>query len=210
MSDELSSALRELAASGRGPAPTTGAEVRRRAVSRRRRRHTAVAGGTAVVAAALAFGLTTALGGSDSERRPAPPAASTPAAPAVTVDLGQRTLTLRGRDLPVSSGSADNPTKPGRMTVVAKYRTKRLTSESVGFGGGEYDLSLSWVIELRGPDDRTTYIFAMTYDEQAPGKKDVTHGSIGLRGSDAKWLHGQLSPGSVVTVEGKAPAAATD
>ncbi|MFE0102648.1 L,D-transpeptidase [Streptomyces sp. NPDC059009] len=207
MSDDLSAALRELADSGRAPAPTTGAEVRRRAVFRRRRRHAAVAGGTAVVAAALAFGLTTALGGAHSERRPTPPAASSaPASPAATVDLGRRTLTLGGRALPVSSGRADQPTKPGRMTVVAKHRTKRFTGETVGLGG-EYDVTLPWVLELRGPGGATTYIVALTYAEQAPGRQDVTHGVIGLRRSDAKWLYGRLSSGSVVTVEGAAPAA---
>ncbi|UUU37977.1 DUF4232 domain-containing protein [Streptomyces sp. NBC_00162] len=88
MADDLSSALRELADSAGRPAPTTGAEVRRRAASRRRRRHTAVAGGTAVVAAALVFGLTMALGGPESHRRPAPPVASptvpSPTAPSPT------------------------------------------------------------------------------------------------------------------------------
>ncbi|MFI6148666.1 DUF4232 domain-containing protein [Streptomyces sp. NPDC051109] len=83
MADDLSSALRELADSAGRPAPTTGAEVRRRAASRRRRRHTVLAGGTAVVAAALVFGLTMALGGQESHRRPAPAVAS-PTAPSPT------------------------------------------------------------------------------------------------------------------------------
>ncbi|MFJ8209059.1 DUF4232 domain-containing protein [Streptomyces sp. NPDC096033] len=76
MADDLSSALRDLADSAARPAPTTGAEIRRRAVSRRRRRHSALAGGTVAVVAGLAFGLTTALGGPESHRHPAPPPAA--------------------------------------------------------------------------------------------------------------------------------------
>ncbi|WP_051855191.1 L,D-transpeptidase [Streptomyces sp. NRRL B-1347] len=196
----LSASLRSLAASGAAPAPVAGAQVRRRAVARRRRRHTALAGGAAVAVAALAFGLTGALGGG-SDARPAPPAAPSTrsAAPAATVDLGARTLTLDGRRVPVSSGNASHPTATGRMTVVAKHRVKRLTSESVGLGD-EYDVRLPWVVELRGPDGRANFLVAMTYAEGAPGTRDATRGSIGLRSADARWVYGRLSPGAVVTV----------
>ncbi|MFI8927899.1 L,D-transpeptidase [Streptomyces sp. NPDC053474] len=198
---ELSAALRALAGSGAAPAPMAGAQVRRRATARRRRRHTALAGGAAVAAAALAFGLTHAVrDGSDA--RPAPPAAPatrSAAAPAATVDLGSRTLALGGRSVPVSSGAESHPTPTGRMTVVAKYRVKRLTSESVGLGQ-EYDVSLPWVVELRGPDGRTNFILALTYAEDAPGERDATQGSIGLRSADARWVYEHLEPGAVVTV----------
>ncbi|QDQ11831.1 L,D-transpeptidase [Streptomyces spectabilis] len=199
---ELSASLRSLAGSGAAPAPMAGAQVRRRAVTRRRRRHAALAGGAAVAVAALAFGLTSALdGGSDA--RPAPPAAPSTrsAAPAATVDLGTRTLTLDGRRVPVSSGSTSHPTRTGRMTVVAKHRVKRLTSESVGLGD-EYDVKLPWVVELRGPDGRANFILAMTYAEGAPGVRDSTRGAIGLRSADARWVYGRLSPGAVVAVRG--------
>ncbi|KUF17131.1 L,D-transpeptidase [Streptomyces silvensis] len=208
--EHLSTALRDLAESGRAPAPGTGAQVRRRAQARRRRRRTVVAGGAAVAAGALVFGLAAGLGGDDGSgptpvAAPSSPAA-TAAAPAVAVDLAERTLTVRGRTLPVSSGTARHPTKPGRMTVVAKHRTKRLSGASVGFGG-EYDLTLPWVVELRDSGGRTNYLVAMTYDDSAPGTRNTTRGWLGLRPDDAKWLYGQIGPGSVVTIEGTAPAA---
>ncbi|MER5304368.1 L,D-transpeptidase [Streptomyces lasiicapitis] len=207
--DALSAALRGLADSGRAPAPGPGAQVRRRAVTRGRRRRATIAGGAAIATAALVFGLVTGLG-DDSDPRPAQPAAPTESAstaPAVTVDLTRRTLTVRGRTLPLSSGTAAHPTKPGRMTVVAKHRTKRLTGGTAGLGD-EYDVSLPWVVELRDTTGRTNYAVALTYNEQAPGKADVTRGVLGLRTSDAKWLYTQVSSGSVVTIEGKAPGAA--
>ncbi|WP_172384434.1 L,D-transpeptidase [Streptomyces sp. MNP-20] len=198
---DLSAALRALAGSGAAPAPMAGAQVRRHAVARRRRRRAALAGGAAVAVAALALGLTSALG-DGSDARPAPPAAPatrSAAAPAATVDLGSRTLALGGRSVPVSSGKESHPTRTGRMTVVAKYRMKRLTSESVGLGQ-EYDVSLPWVVELRGPDGRSNFILAMTYAEDAPGVRDATRGSIGLRSADARWVYERLEPGAVVTV----------
>ncbi|MEU2558967.1 L,D-transpeptidase [Streptomyces longispororuber] len=206
---ELSAALRDLAGSGEAPAPTAGAQVRRRAAARRRRRHAAVWGGAAVAAGALVLGLTAGLGGGSGDGsggRPVPPAAPSTrsAAPDATVDLAGRTLVVGDRRLPVSSGSARHPTEPGRMTVVAKHRTKRFTSESVGLGK-EYDVTLPWVLELRGPDGATNYVVALTYAEQAPGRQDTTRGWIGLRPADAQWLYGHLDPGSVLSVEGRAP-----
>ncbi|WP_353962325.1 L,D-transpeptidase [Streptomyces sp. NBC_00847] len=40
----------------------------------------------------------------------------------------------------------------------------------------------------------------MNYDEKAPGKRDVTHGWIGLRTADAKWLYAKVKPGTVFSV----------
>ncbi|MEU9253794.1 DUF4232 domain-containing protein [Streptomyces sp. NPDC048270] len=107
MPDDLSSALRELADSAGSPAPTTGAEVRRRAVSRRRRRHTALAGGTVVATAALAFALTTALGGPEPHQRPAPPADS-PTAPSPIAPSPD-----------ASSPDAPSPTAPSTTATTA-------------------------------------------------------------------------------------------
>ncbi|MFH8986553.1 L,D-transpeptidase [Streptomyces sp. NPDC017940] len=203
----LSTALHRLAESSRAPAPGTGAQVRRRAQARKRRR-AVVAGGVAAGVGALVFGLVTGLGGADGSG-PAPPAAppsrtASATAPAVGVDLAARTLTVRGRTLPVSSGTASHPTKPGRTTVVAKHRTKRLSGATAGLGDA-YDLTLPWVVELRDSGGRTNYLVALTYDDAAPGARDITHGMLGLRPADAKWLYGQVAPGSVVTIEGAAP-----
>ncbi|MFE6400677.1 L,D-transpeptidase [Streptomyces alboflavus] len=204
---DLSSALHALALDARSPAPGTGADVRRRAGTRRRRRHAALVGGGAVAAAALVAGLVVGLG-DDSGSRPAPPAAPStsagPTAPAATADLARRELSVAGRKLPLSSGRAKYPTKPGRMTVVAKHRSTKLSGNDVGLGE-TYDAYFHWVLELRDAEGRTNYVVALTYDEKSVGERDVTHGWLGLRLADAKWLYGKLSPGSVITIEGAAP-----
>ncbi|MEV7191802.1 L,D-transpeptidase [Streptomyces sp. NPDC093510] len=203
MSDDLNSALRDLAADHQTPAPVAGAEIRRRAAQRRRRRRTAYAGAalaTAAVAVTVTAGLLTG-SGSDDERphRPAPVATDGPRRPAATVDLSQHRMTVGTRELPVSAGTARHPTPTGRMTVVATHRVKRMAAGDVGLGG-EYDLKLPWVVELRTPDGDTTYAGAMTYDEKAPGSRNITRGWLGLRTDDARWLHGRLAPGDVITV----------
>ncbi|MCF3123291.1 L,D-transpeptidase [Streptomyces arenae] len=207
MSDDLTSALRDLAAGHETPAPVAGAEIRRRAVVRRRRRRTAYAGAalaTAAVAVTVTAGL---LSGPDDHRRerPAPVATDGTTRPAATVDLSRRVMTVAGRVLPVSAGSTRHPTPTGPLTVVATHRERRMPAGDFGLGG-EYDLKLPWVVELRTPDGRTTYAVALTFDEKAPGTRDITRGWLGLRSEDAKWLHDRLEPGDVIAVEAGARA----
>lgn len=201
MSDDVSAALHDLAADHRTPPPVPGAEIRRRAVLRRRRRRTAVVAGalgTAAVAVTVTVGL---LSGSDSrpDRTPAPVATEGPRKAVATVDLSLHRMTLGDKTLPVSAGSAQHPTPTGRMTVVAVHREKRMPAGGSGLGG-EYDLRLPWVVELRTDDGRTNYLVALTYDEKAPGVRDITRGWIGLRTDDARRLHDRLEPGDVITV----------
>ncbi|WP_157869018.1 L,D-transpeptidase [Streptomyces atriruber] len=209
MSDDLTSALRDLAADHRTPPPVPGAEIRRRAEVRGRRRRVAAAGATlvtAAVAVTVAAGLTTGSGSDDERphRKPAPVATDSARTPAATVDLSRHRMTLDGRELPISAGTAAHPTPTGAMTVVATHRKKRMPAGD--FGLGEYDLTLPWVVELRTPDGGTNYVVALTYNEKAPGKTDVTKGWIGLRPDDARTLHDRLEPGDVITVRAGGPA----
>ncbi|MFD4633446.1 L,D-transpeptidase [Streptomyces sp. NPDC058284] len=201
MSDDLTSALHDLAADHRTPPPVPGAEIRRRAAARGRRRRTAVAGAalaTAAVAVTVVAGLLTGSGDDGPHRTPAPPATRGARGPAAVVDLSRHRMTLGGRELPVSAGTARHPTPTGRMTVVATYPELRMKAQNVGLE--KYDLTLPWVVELRTPDGATNYVVALTYNEKAPGQLDVTKGWIGLRTEDARTVHDRLAPGDVITV----------
>ncbi|WP_192583525.1 L,D-transpeptidase [Streptomyces albicerus] len=212
---ELALALHELAQDHETPVPVPGAEIRRRAVRRRRRRQGSLAAAGATAAGALALVLTVILTGGEDARStppaatygaPTPPVtrAPSPVAPAVTVDLTRRELTVEGRILPISSGALKTPTPTGLMTVTAKYPAATVPGDSAGFNG--YDMKATWVMRLRTPDDRTNYVLALTWDEKAPGNYDSTGGVIGLRSPDAMLLYKVLKPGSVVEVVGAAPA----
>ncbi|MFF2847983.1 L,D-transpeptidase [Streptomyces sp. NPDC058001] len=203
--DRLTLALRDLAERHRTAPVVPGAEIRRRAVRRGRLRRTSLAGGAVAGLAALTLALTADFGAEEPTSRPVQAAApSDSEEPFATVDLERRAMTVDGRDLPVSTGVAKTPTPTGRMTVVAKFATQRLSAASSGFA--VYDLKLPWVVQLRTPAGGTNYIVALTFNEKAPGQYDATGGWIGLRTRDAKWLYTQVSPGDEVTVEGPAPA----
>ncbi|WP_181361446.1 L,D-transpeptidase [Streptomyces sp. A244] len=215
MSDDLTDLLHQVADRHRVAPSVPAQEIRRQAERRGRRRRAAYAGGAAAVALALAGGLAVAFAGHDGARL-APPAAASASAPprpsppqqqraTATVDLTQHELVLDGRRLPVSGGTAQHPTPTGRMTVVAKYPERRLPGASVGLGE-EYDVAMRWVVELRAADGTTNYLVALTYNEQAPGERDVTHGWIGLRSADAKWCYQLLRPGDVVHIDRTGPA----
>ncbi|MET8950422.1 L,D-transpeptidase family protein [Streptomyces sp. NPDC004393] len=212
MSDDLTTGLRALAESGQMPPRVSGAEVRRRAgVLRRRRRAATAAAGVSVVTA-LGVSLLFSLTGTDRQERPSPaaPPTSTPstpstrAEPSATVYLAKRVLLVGDRALPVSAGAFDTRTPTGRMTVTARQGITTLSAEDLrikGGAGGEADVKIPWVVELRADDGTSTFIGALTYDFKAPGNYDTTGGWIGLGLSDAKWLYTRLRVGDVVLVE---------
>lgn len=201
MSDDLTAALREVAADYETPAPGPGAEVRRRAALRRRRRRAAV-GVAGIAVAGVVIGLS-AFPGTHNDRGSATtpmPGISRVTAAQVTVDLSRHRMSVAGRELPVSAGIAKFPTPTGQMTVTAKYREKSFPASTVGLGGG-YTLTLPWVIEFRTPDGGTDYVVALTYyDTSVLGARDVTHGWIGLRPADAEWLYQNVRQGTAITV----------
>ncbi|MEU1414595.1 L,D-transpeptidase [Streptomyces sp. NPDC005731] len=207
MSDDLTAGLRALAESGQAPPPVPGAEIRRRAGVRRRRRRTAAAFAGACAAAALGVVALLGFTGVDtppSRTSPAsmPSSARSPqAGPAATVDLTRRTLTVGGRELPVSAGTVRARTPTGRMTVTALAGMKTVSGKDVGLKG-PYRAKVRWVVELRAADGTTTYLGGLMYNAKAPGHYDVTSGWIGLDLVNAKWLHGHLRVGDVVEIEG--------
>jgi len=215
---ELATALRELAQDHEAPVAVPGAEIRRRAVHRRRRRTASLAAmGTAGVGALAVVLAVVLTGGEDA--RSTPPAASygaqspsataePSAAPAATVDLTRRELIAQGRSVPISTGTVKRPTPTGLMTVAAKYKTTTVPGDVAGWS--EYEVKATWVMRLRGPDDRTNYLLALGWNEKAPGNVDITGGAIGLRSVDAMWLYEALRPGSVVEVVGAPTLSSTE
>ncbi|MGW7614077.1 L,D-transpeptidase [Streptomyces sp. NPDC054766] len=204
MSDELTSDLLELAAEGERPPTLTGAQIRGRAVRRRRRRRTALAAAGASVAGALALVAAVSLGGG-TDRNP-PPAASptvtpslpTAASPDATIDLGRRVISVGGRELTLTSDSLTGYVPTLRTTVTVKKPSMRVSGKTVGFGDA-YSFKASWAIELSAPDGTTDYVGSLTYNTK--GIYDPSHGWIGLREADAKWLYERLAPGSVVEIK---------
>ncbi|WP_328450315.1 L,D-transpeptidase [Streptomyces sp. NBC_00386] len=211
MSDELASALRELANEAERPPVLSGAEIRGRASGRRRRRRTALAAGGICVAGALALVLVVGLGG--GAQRKSPPAASPTAVPSLptaspdaTIDLGRRVISVAGHRLTLHGDSLTGDTPTVRMTVTEKEAGMRVSSETARFGG-DYSFEASWVVELTGPDGGMDYVGSLGTGDQAISDPD--HGWIILDMTDAKLLYDRLEPGAVVEIRPSANASAS-
>ncbi|MET8858101.1 hypothetical protein [Streptomyces sp. NPDC004579] len=211
MSDELTTALRELANEAERPPALTGAEIRGRATGRRRRRRTAAAAVGVSVAGALA--LVATLGPDGGARHEPPPAASPTVAPSLpapapdaTIDLGKRVISVAGRHLTLHGDNLTGDGPAVRTTVTGKEVTMRVSGKTVGFDDG-YSFMASWVVRLTDPDGRTDYVGSMASGDTGVSSPD--DGWINLDKADAKLLYDRLAPGAVVEIRPSANASAS-
>ncbi|MFJ9708343.1 hypothetical protein [Streptomyces sp. NPDC101234] len=212
MSDELTRALRELAAQNEAPPTVPGAGIRGLAVRRTRRRRTTLALGTGAAALALAAVALTLNTGTDTGPDHRPPAATphltsptpspsasgspSPSVSAVptaiigTVDFEKHTLTIDGRTVPIAAGS---PTllSAGVMTVTAKLNIKRDPISLLP--DAACDMSDPYVVELRDTNRTSIYVGAL-------GCAKNTNAWIGLNTKDAVWLYSRVQPGDNILV----------
>ena len=214
MSDELSAALRELAATQATAPVVDGAGIRARALRRRRRRRTAVGLGAGTVAlAVVGFAVDLNLGGGpdDTPANRIPPAAShsgstppptatptpTPTPAAGTLDLLRFTLTVDGQDLPVVSKYADRTGFSGPLTVVARHASRDLPFEART--KRPVKVNVPYVVELRDTEDRPFYIGAFT-KPLAVGDFEPRSDWIGLGTEDAEWFYARTRVGDTLAV----------
>ncbi|MDH6628295.1 hypothetical protein M2271_006127 [Streptomyces sp. LBL] len=221
MSDELSVALRELAAA-RATAPIVGGPATRvRAMRRRRRRRAAAALGAGTAALALlGFALTLQLG--EDPDHPAgrrtsavPPSvsasrsAATPMPVPGTLDLPGSDLTFDGRvmrilskiDLPPGSTSTTS------MTVVAKPVRMAVTVEVPSKGSAVVDVAHA--VELRDGEGGPLYVGALAPDIRSFGDHDARGGVIGLSAEDAQWFYARIRLGASISVTTGSPPTVT-
>ncbi|MFD0434480.1 hypothetical protein [Streptomyces chartreusis] len=214
MSDELSAALRELAATQATAPVVDGAGIRARAIRRRRRRRTAVGLGAGTVALAVvgfAVDLNLAGGPDHTPANRIPPAAShsgstppptatptpTPTPAAGTLDLLRFTLTVDGQDLPVVSKYADRTGFSGPLTVVARHASRDLPFEART--KRPVKVNVPYVVELRDTEDRPFYIGAFT-KPLAVGDFEPRSDWIGLGTEDAAWFYARTRVGDTLAV----------
>ncbi|MEU5276179.1 hypothetical protein AB0G87_07190 [Streptomyces asoensis] len=222
MSDELSSALRELAADGTTAPVVGGPATRARALRRRRRRRTAAALGAGASALALVgFGLFLRLGGDPDgpagSRTPAaassrslPPSPATPGAASGALDLPGLGLTVDGRAMPVLS-KVDLPSglpDGTSMTVVAKKIRTALTVDVIAKGYAV--VNVTHAVELRAGEGAPLYVGTVAPDVEAGREYDVQGALIALDPEDAQWLYARIRLGDSITVTTRAtPSPAT-
>ncbi|WP_435216270.1 hypothetical protein [Streptomyces sp. bgisy034] len=210
MSDELSAALRELAAEQATAPVLDGPGIRARALRRRRRRRTAVGLGAGTAAlAVVGFAVHVNLGGQPdgppasrippaaSHSGSVPPSTATPMPAAGTLDLLRFTLTVDGQDLPVVSKYADRNGFSGPLTVVARHASRDLPFEVRS--KGPVKVNVPYVVELRDTEDRPFYIGAFT-KPLALGDFETRSDWIGLDTEDAAWFYARTRIGDALAV----------
>ncbi|MGW2928696.1 hypothetical protein ACWC8S_27875 [Streptomyces fungicidicus] len=218
MSDELTGALRELAARHEAPPRIGAAEVRGRAGRRsRRRRATAALGTTAAAVCALtavAFTLhteepgphhRTPAAGSGTPARPPGTAAPAPAPTSAGVlDLGRRTLTVGERVIRVDSRSFPRFAPGSRMKVVAKSTLKVLPLENGTRAGTE--VKVPYLVQLSAPDRQPVYAGALAVDTKALAALSARSGWLGMNVADAKWFYARARAGDRIEITTTATA----
>ncbi|MFI1957193.1 hypothetical protein ACH46L_19995 [Streptomyces althioticus] len=207
MSDELSGALRELAARHETSPPLPAAEVRDRARRRSRRRRATLTLGTAATAACAVTVMTLAPHTdhpAGKQHRPgATPAASpaparTPTAaprPSGRLDVDLRTLTLADRVLRVDLRATGRFPPGTRLTVVARISGAVLPLKS---RTEVREVKVPYLVELRAPGGRPVYAGALSFDAKVLRALSGTTGWVGLSARDAEWLHDRLRDGDQI------------
>ncbi|MHC3452111.1 hypothetical protein [Streptomyces prasinus] len=218
MSDELATALRELAEANQVPPPLPAAEVRTRARRRSRRRRTTVRLGLATSAAGMlaTIGLTvhaeepgrdprasaeSATIGTPTSSPRAPVAASDrPAGTEEAVlDLGRHTLTFDGRVMRVDPHSFGALLSPGReLTVRAKHEVMLLRNDERA--GNRHEAEVPYVVELRTGDRPPVYAGALAFDIRSLGALGARAGWLVLSVDDARWFYTRIRQGEHVEI----------
>ncbi|MEU8591180.1 hypothetical protein AB0C59_29875 [Streptomyces sp. NPDC048664] len=196
---ELSTRLHLLAAQGTAAAPTTGAQVRGRAVRRRRARRGALCA-TALAALAAVAG-----GAPDSPTRaPVPPAAPPPApVQRVTIDLDAHTLAVEGRKFRISGLDEACPIGETLVTVRAKHPALKMPPNSAA----KYVASARvrrWAVTFTDRAHRQRLLMGALYPVEGLGSigNDAGPGSVDLSPSDGKWVYDAIRVGARVEIRG--------
>ncbi|MFJ3233760.1 hypothetical protein [Streptomyces sp. NPDC086787] len=218
---ELSARLHGLAAHHAALAPTTGAQVRNRAVRRRRTRHAALAVTTLAAALiAVTTGALDALGALGSSAGPtAPPAASASHNPTpdpssmpvqqVTVDLNSESLSVGGRRYAIAGPKDTCPIGETSVTVTAKYPTLTMPSTAGGKGGAA-DVR-RWAVTFTDRSHHERLLRWVTDDESFALGYHTNPGAIGLGPGNGKEAYDAIRPGARVKIKGwQAPDAQPD
>ncbi|MFF8629421.1 hypothetical protein [Streptomyces werraensis] len=214
MSDELTGALRELAALHEAPPPLPAAELRDRARRRSRRRRAGLALGTAAMTACAVTVVTLALHTdhpAGKRHRPGatpatspvparPPTASARAPrPSGRLDVDLRTLTLADRVLRVDLRAAGRFPPGTRLTVVARISGAVLPLKS---RTEVREVKVPYLVELRAPGGAPVYAGALSFDAKVLRALSGTTGWVGLSARDAQWLHDRLRDGDQIELTG--------
>ncbi|QYJ04699.1 L,D-transpeptidase family protein [Nocardioides panacisoli] len=109
----------------------------------------------------------------------------------------------RLRTLPITAGKPGFTTRSGVKVIMAKHRTKRMSSETIGIdhdAAEGYDLDdVEYAMRLTNSGE---FIHAAPWSVGSQGNANVSHGCTGLSTENAGWLYRMSRRGDVVEYVG--------
>jgi lipoprotein-anchoring transpeptidase ErfK/SrfK len=112
------------------------------------------------------------------------------------------------KNFQISSGSAGFPTWNGKMVVIGKQSTIRMTSASVGIATNKdavdfYDKEVQYAVHITTSG---TFTHAAPWNDALMGVKNNSHGCVGMHTADAKWFFDRAVRGDLVISSGSTRA----
>lgn len=115
------------------------------------------------------------------------------------------TVTINGktvRNIPVSGGKSGFTTRSGTKVITEKLATTTMRSETVGIaatGPEGYDLKVKYAMRITNSGE---FLHAAPWNGGNFGRRNASHGCVGMSTSDAGWLFNRAQVGDPVVVRG--------
>lgn len=112
------------------------------------------------------------------------------------------------RTVKISAGRPEYPTWNGRMVVMDKQSTVRMTSASVGIATSQdsadfYDEDVKDAVRITTSG---TFVHAAPWNARVMGISNASHGCIGMDTADARWFFDRATRGDLVITSGSTRA----
>ncbi|MFC8425983.1 Ig-like domain-containing protein [Streptomyces sp. NPDC057236] len=105
------------------------------------------------------------------------------------------------KQIPVTTGKPGFETRNGVKVVLAKERSVRMRSTTVGIAEGSaesYDLDVQFATRVTWSGE---YVHAAPWSVGSQGYDNVSHGCVGMSTDDAQWFFDTVREGDIVKVE---------
>ncbi|MGH8868302.1 MAG: L,D-transpeptidase [Actinomycetes bacterium] len=123
------------------------------------------------------------------------------------VDVNDHTMTVSRngevlRRIPVTAGKAGYETRNGTKVVLAKQRDYTMDATTTGVSKDDpeyYRVTVDYAIRVTWSGE---FLHDASWSTGSQGSANVSHGCVGMKPSDARWLYGLTRRGDVVEVTG--------
>jgi lipoprotein-anchoring transpeptidase ErfK/SrfK len=102
------------------------------------------------------------------------------------------------RTIPISAGKSGWQTRSGTKLIMAKEYTHRMTNEMIG-AEETYDLKVHYAMRITNSGE---FLHAAPWNTGNFGRRNASHGCVGMSTANARWLFNQVLIGDPVLTTG--------